>query len=143
MDAPAIGLALWLDRLALRSELSAEERHAILALPGETVAIAANRDFVHLGQHVDRACLIVAGLAGRFGQTRNGERLITALHIPGDMADLHSVPLPDAATGLTALTDSVIFRVPHPILHALCRRHPMVAEAFWRDCMVDAAILSE
>jgi len=136
-------LTLWLDRLTLRSVLNAEEQQALLALPGELVSIAANRDFVRLGEHVDRACLIVSGLAGRFGQTRNGERLITALHIPGDMADLHSVPLPNAATALNALTDTVIYRVPHRDLHALGRRFPMLAEAFWRDCMVDAAILSE
>ncbi|HSI19958.1 MAG TPA: Crp/Fnr family transcriptional regulator [Sphingomonas sp.] len=136
-------LALWLDRLTLRSILREEERQALLSLPGELVTIAANRDFVRLGERVDRACLIVSGLAGRFGQTRNGERLITALHIPGDMADLHSVPLPNAATALNALTDIVIYRVPHHDLHALGRRFPMLAEAFWRDCMVDAAILSE
>lgn len=136
-------LALWLDRLTLRSVLSAEEQEALLSLPGELTTVAANRDFVRLGERVDRACLIVSGLAGRFGQTRNGERLITALHIPGDMADLHSVPLPNAATALNALTETVIYRVPHGDLHALGRRFPMLAEAFWRDCMVDAAILSE
>lgn len=136
-------LALWLDRLTLRSVLSVEEQEALLSLPGELTTVAANRDFVRLGERVDRACLIVSGLAGRFGQTRNGERLITALHIPGDMADLHSVPLPNAATALNALTETVIYRVPHGDLHALGRRFPMLAEAFWRDCMVDAAILSE
>ncbi len=136
-------LALWLDRLTLRSVLSAEEQEALLSLPGELTTVAANRDFVRLGERVDRSCLTVSGLAGRFGQTRNGERLITALHIPGDMADLHSVPLPNAATALNALTETVIYRVPHSDLHALGRHFPMLAEAFWRDCMVDAAILSE
>ncbi|MDB5711763.1 MAG: Crp/Fnr family transcriptional regulator [Sphingomonas bacterium] len=136
-------LARWLDRLTLRSVLSAEEQQALLSLPGELVAIAPNRDFVRLGERVDRSCLIVSGLAGRFGQTRNGERLITALHLPGDMADLHSVMLPDAANALNALTETVIYRVPHDDFHALGRRFPMLAEAFWRDCMVDAAILSE
>lgn len=142
-DLLAHALALWLDRLTLRSILTAEERHALLSLPGELVTVGANRDFVRLGERVDRACLIVSGLAGRFGQTRNGERLITALHIPGDMADLHSVPLPNSTAALNALTETVIFRVPHEVLHALGRRFPMVGEAFWRDCMVDSSILSE
>jgi CRP-like cAMP-binding protein len=136
-------LALWLDRLTLRSVLTDEEQQALLSLPGDLETIAVNRDFVRLGERVDRACLIVSGLAGRFSQTRNGERLITALHIPGDMADLHSVPLPNAATALNALTETVIYRVPHKALHELGRRFPMLAEAFWRDCMVDAALLSE
>lgn len=143
MDDVKNALALWLDRLTLRSELSEEERQAILSLPGERLAVATNRDFVRLGERVDHSCLIVSGMAGRFGQNRNGERLITALHIPGDMADLHSLTLPNAATALNALTDTVIYRVPHRALHALVRRSPTIAEALWRDCMVDAAILSE
>src|SRR3569833_3019056 len=109
-DQLARALALWLDRLTLRSVLTAEERQALLSLPGELVSVAANRDFVRLGERVDRACLIVSGLAGRCGQTRNGERLITALHIPGDMADLHSLPLPNSTAALNALTETVIFR---------------------------------
>lgn len=136
-------LTRWLGRLTLRSVLSDAEQQALLAVPGELATIPAHRDFVRLGQRVDHACLVVSGLAGRFSQTRNGERLITALHIPGDMADLHSVPLPNAATALNAVTETVVYRVPHRHLHALGRRHPMTAEAFWRDCMVDAAILSE
>ena len=142
-DDLARALALWLDRLTLRSILTPEERAALMALPGELQTIDAHRDFVRLGERVDRSCLIVSGLAGRFGQTRNGERLITALHIPGDMADLHSLPLPGSSAALHALTDTVIYRIPHEALHAVCRRFPMVTEAFWRDCMVDAAILSE
>ena len=138
-----LALNRWLDRLTLRSQLAAEERRALLSLTGELVAVRTNRDFVRLGERVDRACLIVSGLAGRFGQAHNGERLITALHIPGDMADLHSVPLPASSAALNALTDTVIYRVPHAALLALVHRHPMIAEAFWRDCMVDSAILSE
>jgi CRP-like cAMP-binding protein len=143
MDKLRHALTRWLDRLTLRSVLSAEEQRVLLALPGELVTVAANRDFVRLAERVDHSCLIVSGLAGRFGQTRDGERLITALHIPGDMADLHSVPLPDSSAALHALTETTIFRVPHRELHAVARSFPMVAEAFWRDCMVDSAILAE
>ncbi|MDO7841920.1 Crp/Fnr family transcriptional regulator [Sphingomonas immobilis] len=137
------GLALWLDRLTLRSDLNEEERAAVLALPGNLVFVKSNRDFVNLGEHVDRACLIVEGMAGRFGQARSGERQITALHIPGDMADLHSVALPKAATALQSIGECTIYRVAHANIRDLARRHPALAEAFWRDCVVDAAILSE
>lgn len=136
-------LSLWLDRLTLRSTLSDAERHAILALPGELETIRPNRDFVRLGERVDRACLIVSGLAGRFGQTRDGERQMTALHIPGDMADLHSVMLPNAATALQSVGETVIYRVPHAEIHRLAGQSLTLAEAFWRDCMVDAAVLSQ
>lgn len=136
-------LSLWLDRLLLRSTLDEAERQAILALPGTLEPVRANRDFVRLGERVDSACLIAAGLAGRFGQTRDGERQMTALHIPGDMADLHSVMLPKAATALQSVGDSLIYKVPHAAIHALAGQSLRLAEAFWRDCMVDAAVLSQ
>lgn len=137
------GLALWLDRLTLRSTLTEHDRQAVLSLPGEVATIRANRDFVRLGEHVDKACLIVSGFAGRFGQTRSGERQTTALHMPGDMADLHSVVLPKAATALQSIGETVIYRVPHKTIHALAASSAALAEAFWRDCMVDAAVLSQ
>ncbi|MEG3086354.1 Crp/Fnr family transcriptional regulator [Sphingomonas sp. PB4P5] len=137
------GLSLWLDRLTLRSTLTDAECEAILALPGELELIRPNRDFVRLGEQVDRACLVVSGLAGRFGQTRDGERQMTALHIPGDMADLHSVVLPKAATALQSVSETLIYRVPHSAVHKLASQSLALAEAFWRDCMVDAAALSQ
>lgn len=143
MHSNALGLSRWLDRLGSRSSWSAEEEGAILTLPGTLERIAPNRDFVRLGERVDNSCLIVSGLAGRFARTRNGERLITALHIPGDMADLHSVPVPIATAALNALTETMILRIPHAALRTLGQQMPRIAEAFWRDSVVDAAIISE
>jgi CRP-like cAMP-binding protein len=133
----------WLNRLLLRSELDAASCEAVLALPGKVEAIRPNRDFVALGELVEYSCLIVAGVAGRFGQVRDGTRHITALHIPGDMADLHSAVLPKAASALQSIGDVLLYRVPHAALKAAAARHPQLAEAFWRDCTIDAAILSQ
>lgn len=143
MADAAAALHRWLDRLVLRSDLGPQEREAILALPGEFHYIQANRDFVRLGERVDRACLVVSGMAGRFGQSRNGDRQITAFHIPGDMADLHSVVLPTAATALHSIGEATIYRVPHDAIRSATRAFPALAEAFWRDCTIDAAVLSQ
>lgn len=136
-------LSLWLERLTLRSSLTQDDRQAVLALPGHFELIRPNRDYVRLGETVDHACLIAAGLSGRFGQTRNGERQMTALHIAGDMADLHSVVLPRAATALQSIGETLIYRVPHPAIQAIAGRSPALAEAFWRDCTADGAVLSQ
>lgn len=134
---------LFLHRLTAHSRLSGEEQQVILDLPGTAFQVATNRDFVRLGERVDHACLVVEGLIGRFGQNREGSRQITALHIPGDMADLHSVVFPSAGSALQALSVSTIIRVPHDALRQAASRHPAVAEAFWRDGVADAAILAE
>lgn len=136
-------LALWLKRLALRSELDEAERQAILGLPGEAVAVAAGQDFVRVGERVDHACLIVEGLAARFAQLGNGQRGVVAFHIPGDMADLHSVVARQVTWALQAAAPSRILRIPHAALDALATEHPRLAIAFWRDCIVDANVLAQ
>lgn len=136
-------LQRFLDRLTSRSVLSEPEQQAILNLPAHAAQVRANRDFVRLGEIVDHACVIVEGVAGRFGQNVQGARQITALHIAGEMADLHSVVQPRGCSALQALSTVTILRVPHRALRAAAARHPAIAEAFWRDSSVDAAILSQ
>lgn len=134
---------LFLDRLTRRSLLSGEEQEAIINLPAHAEQVQPNRDFVPLGSETDHACLVVAGLVGRFGQNWEGKRQITAIHIPGDMADLHSVVQPRASSALQALSVATILKVPHDAIRSAMARYPALAEALWRDCMVDASILSE
>lgn len=136
-------LRLFVSKLVRHSALSVEEKQALLALPAHPVQVSYNSDFVRLGERVEYACLVVDGLVGRFGQNRDGSRQITALHIPGDMPDLHSMISPIASSALQALTVTTIMKVPHSALRGLVREHPNVAEAFWRECVADAAVLSE
>ena len=133
----------FLDRLTGRSRLSETEQQAVLALPTHTAQVAPNRDFVRLDERVDHACVVVEGVVGRFTQTAEGARQITALHIAGDAPDLHSVVLPKDRSALQALSTTTILRIPHTALRAIAARYPAVAEAFWRDCSVDAAITAQ
>jgi CRP-like cAMP-binding protein len=136
-------LLSFLDKLNSRSNLSPAESQAILDLPAHAAQVETNRDFVRLGERVNHACFVVAGLVGRFGQNREGGRQITAVHIPTDMVNLQSVVAPEASSALQALSVATILRVPHEALRAVARRHPAIAEAFWRECAVDAAVLAE
>lgn len=133
----------FVSRLAAHTSLSAEYLQALLQLPTRTVQVAANRDVVRLGENVDHCCLILEGLAARFDQGDDGERQFSAFHIAGDMADLHSLVLPNPTSGIQALTTSTLVMVPHDALRGLARASTAVAEAFWRECSIDAAILAE
>jgi CRP-like cAMP-binding protein len=116
----------------------------VLDLPGYAEQVRSSRDFVRLGEMLDHSCLIVAGFVGRFDQNSEGVRQITALHIPGDMANLHSVVQPESTSALQALaTTTTILRVPHQAVRSAATAFPALAEALWRDCMIDAAILSQ
>lgn len=143
MRTAEAALQLFLARLELRSPLSEEERAAILDLHGQAKTVDVEHDFVSLGDKVSHACLIVDGMAARFAQTRNGQRGIVALHIPGDMADLHSAVAPNVTWALHAVTPSTILKVPHEALRDLVVRYPAIGLAFWGDCVADATVLAQ
>lgn len=135
---------LFVQKLALRSILTEDERQAILTLNGREREVEPHRDIVAPGQITDTACFVVSGMAARFGQLRDGRRQITAIHLPGDMCDLYSLMLPRVEWALQALSLRLtIVQVPHKQLAALVRDHPGIGEAFWRDCVADASILSQ
>ena len=136
-------LARFVERLTLRSALSGEEREALLALPATPQAVEANRDVVRLGEDVTHACLVVEGLLARYAQLADGRRQMVSLHIAGDMADLYSLMLPRAPSGLAALTASTLLKVPHEALRAASIRSPAIAAALWRDCLVDGNIIAQ
>lgn len=135
-------LDLFLRRMLLRTELSPAERAAILSLPYREATIEAGRDIVRPGEHPDHACLVHEGLISRFDTMLDGRRQTVALYIPGDMCDLHSVPVPRTGWGMEALTTSRVAFVPHDKLRGLAQDLNL-ALAFWRDTAVDASILAK
>jgi CRP-like cAMP-binding protein len=142
-QSAAQALTLFLARITERSVLSAEEVLAIKALPTRAKSYADGQDIVRLGQTVSHACLVGEGIAARFAETSAGERQIVALHIPGDMADLHSVVSPQVVSPLQAIGRTLIHRIPHWALRKLATRYPAIAFAFWRDGIIDAAIIGQ
>lgn len=138
-----LALEKYLRRLVIRSDLTDDECREISALPAEFAEIGPQRDMVSPGQVMTYACLMVDGLAARFDQLANGQRQFTALHIAGDMCDLHSVPAPVTGWGIQTLTRTRYLKVPHQALRDLISNRPTIALAFWRDTIVDASILSK
>jgi CRP-like cAMP-binding protein len=142
-DARTAALRPFIKRLASRSILTDAEVHALLGLNGKIKEVAVHTDFVRPGEPVDHACLVVDGIVGRFGQNRDGQRQITCLHIPGDMADLPSVVSPKTGWGHTALTTTMLLRIPHVELRRVAANHCGIAEAFWRDSVATGSMFSE
>jgi len=131
------------DRLRLRSPLTAEEQNALLCLPFEEATVRGNRDLVALGEQTEASYLVVSGVIGRFSQMRSGVRQIVALHIAGEMADLCSVVLPKTSWAFHAFAPTTILRIAHSDLITVADQYPNIAQAFWRDCVADMAVMSE
>lgn len=136
-------LERFLARLLSRSNLNAEEQRAILQLPYRVSKVHARMDVVAPGETVDQSCLVASGLLARFDQMRDGQRQISAFHIPGDMCDLHSVVAPKAGWGIAALAASTVLYVPHSSLREIATSYPAIAMAFWLDGTTDASILAK
>jgi CRP-like cAMP-binding protein len=124
MHQPHSAFQRFANRLLARSTLTPEEVFAILNLPGTAHQARTNQDIVCAGEIAQDACLIVAGLAGRFEQMDDGARQITCLHIPGDMCDLHSVVIPKVEWRLEALTPTTYLRIPHGEVRRVARIRP-------------------
>jgi CRP-like cAMP-binding protein len=136
-------MAPFLEKLEARSSFRTDEREAILQLPFHPRQIETNRDFVRRGERVSHSCFVLQGMVGTFGQNRNGNRQITSVFMTGDMIDLQTVVLPEAMSNLQAITTTTILQVPHSDLRRIGHRYPNIAEAFWRECVLDAAIINE
>jgi CRP-like cAMP-binding protein len=132
----------FVSRLNQLVPLSVDHQAALLGLPGKIIQVRANGDVVAPGSEVENAYLVIHGLIARFSQLRSGERQLIVLHVPGDMADLHTVPVPRAITAIEAVTTSTLMSIPLPAIRSLVRERPTVAEALWAYAAVDAAILA-
>jgi len=142
VDDRQLGLAQFLRRLMVRSQLSAAQQHAIRSLPGRIERLRAGHDVIVPGEHTDESCTVVRGLMSRFDMMLDGGRQTVALYLPGEMCDLHSVPVPTSGWGLETLTETTVLFVPHEALRALTH-DASLALALWRDTTVDGSVLAK
>jgi CRP-like cAMP-binding protein len=135
-------LQAFVQRLQALAPLSGEDVDALLGLTAQVARVRANADIVGPGADFDHAILVSAGLVGRYLPLADGQRQITALHIAGDVADLHRVATPKAGTALQALTNAAIVKIPAKELKAIALTSPRITQAFWIYSAVDAAVLT-
>ena len=136
-------LQIFLGKLLSRTTLTEVECRAVLALEGHTQRLEAQENFVLLGDAMNSSCLVTEGVCGRIDRASDDQRQITAVYLPGDMADLHSAFEPLAASEMEALTPATIVRVLHSQLYSAMRHHPAIGEAFSRYLLGEAAITQE
>ncbi len=136
-------MSLFVQRLESHTPIGAEARDALLSLPAQRQEVRAHTDFIQVGSHVEHASLVAEGLVGRFGQTGDGRRQIVALYIPGEVIDLQTVIVPHVTTAMTALCNSTVLKIAHDDLRAIGLKHPEIATAFWRSCVLDSGIVAQ
>lgn len=129
-----------LRRLRKRDTVDADEERAIRGLISETRRIPAHKTFIREGVELQHSVLLIDGWLGRALDMQGGARVITALHVAGDFADLHGFTLKHLDHDVVALTDCIVALAPHDRLTKLTIEFPHLARIYWFSTNVDAAI---
>ena len=142
MSSDVITAAL-IRRLRTSDAISDEDIEIIRALPVTVKDYPAGRPVVSDGQRATECCMIIEGFCARSKTLSDGKRQILSIHIPGEIPDLMSLFLHVMDHDLSTLTACRLGLINHETLRQLHRRRPAVAEMFWRDTLIDAAMFRE
>lgn len=126
-----------------RHELSAGEKRALESSVSEIRDIPARTRIVERGERLKHSTLLLSGWMCRYVDSRDGQRQILALQVPGDFVDLHGFPLERLDHDVATLSASRIATVPHDRLMALVTEHPHLARLLWFSTLLDAAMHRE
>jgi CRP-like cAMP-binding protein len=132
-----------LRRLDTQSKLGPAGVAAIRSLPVAVRHWEGGRAIVSDGERPSECCLIIDGFCARTKTTPAGQRQILSLHVLGEIPDLQSLHLRRMDHDLVTLIPSTLGFISHASLHALTHAQPNVADALWRDTLIDAAIFRE
>jgi len=138
-----IHLETFIRKLRASTDLDEGDIAAIQALPVRIKELPANTAIVQEGDRPSQCCLMIKGFAVRSKTTDRGKRQILSVHISGDVPDLQSLHLHVMDHDFKTLSKGTVGFIPHDALRALTRSRPVVAEALWRETLIDAAIFRE
>jgi CRP-like cAMP-binding protein len=132
---------LW--RLERYGALGPHERQRISELPLIVTNVSANQEITHQGDKPSRCTLVLGGFLYTHKIAGGPRRQITSFVIPGDFADLQAPYLHSVDYSLSALGPAVVAYLPHAALNDMLERSPRLAQAFWRETFIEAAIFRE
>ena len=142
MSSDPVSAAL-VRRMRTSDAISEDDIATIHALAITVKDYPAERAIMRDGERATECCLIVEGFGIRSKTLSEGKRQILSIHIPGEIPDLMSLFLHVMDHDLSTLTPCRLGFISHEALRQLHRRRPNVAEMFWRDTLIDAAMFRE
>jgi CRP-like cAMP-binding protein len=130
-------------KLRLSADLDTADIRAIERLPVIVREFPAQTAIVREGERPAQCCMLIEGFACRSKTTDVGKRQILSIHIAGEIPDLQSLHLHVMDHDLTTLSRCTVGFISHDSMRALTRERPQVADALWREALVDAAVFRE
>ena len=90
--------------------------------------MGAHQALLRRHEETDRCCLLLQGyLSWHIANGQDGQ--ITAIYVPGDIPDLHTLYQPHAEGNLVALGSAVVALVPHSFFRELSARSAAMSRA--------------
>ena len=105
--------------------------------------LKADADIVRDQDRPSQCCAILEGFACRYKLLPGGRRQIVSFHIPGDIPDLQSLHLEIMDHSVATVVASKVAFIPHEVVRSFLRAHPRIADVFWRETLIDAAVFGE
>jgi CRP-like cAMP-binding protein len=136
-------ISLLIRKLERRDVMSDEEKQALENAAGRVREVPADDDMAREGDRPTESTLLLEGFAARYKLLSNGKRQITAIHVPGDFIDLHSVLLKTMDHGVVALMPCKLCLFPHDGLRDITERMPHLGRLLWLNTLLDSAIHRE
>lgn len=130
-------------KLRQRDAVSEDEEHALRNIIAEVELVPARKTVVKRGELLNRSMLLLEGLMCRHKDLRDGQRQITALHVPGDFLDLHGFTLKRLDHDVMALSACRVAYARHDDLTRLTETHPHLTRLLWFTTNLDAAMHRE
>ena len=127
-------------QLANRSPLSVQDRDALLALPHLRRTLEPATYLVREGETLEHCAVLIEGFVFRQKLTRDGNRQIVSIQIPGDPLDFQQLYLDVADHNVQALTRADVALVPRAAIETLIAERPAVARAVAVNNQVAASI---
>ena len=129
-----------LDRL---TPLAQADRDAVRSLPFRIKTVPPSHHLVREGDKTTECCVLLRGYACRYKTASSGNRQIVSFHMAGDILDLQHMLLSRADHYVQAISEATVAWVPAADLRRIAQERPALAEALWRDTLIDASIFRE
>lgn len=128
--------------LQRRDQLSDCDIARLRAIPTTHVSFQPGDVIVPQGRMASRSCMMLKGMSARQHHLtdRPGDRVITALHVPGDFVDLHGFVLAGLEHEVVSMGPSEVEFVEHDELREITQNFPHLTRLLWMSTVIDAAI---
>jgi CRP-like cAMP-binding protein len=129
-----------LRNLERRDALADREKDMLRAAINRERRYEAKEDIVCEGDRPSQSTLLLEGLVARYNITADGNRQITALHVPGEFVDLHAFLVHKMDHGIVALSPCRVAMAEHAALREITEQSPHLTRLLWLDTLIQGSI---